>query len=57
MNFRDNAGISYYEHNNKLGFSGISRHFNYSQRSNCQVNLDAGFDEHNAGEIEFMLEN
>lgn len=59
MSFRtNNYGGSYLDHN-KLGYSSVSKNHGYSNRSNIEPYLDQGIynDDHNFGEIEFMLEN
>lgn len=56
-NFRsNNYGTSYYDQP-KMGFSSVSKNYNYSARSTDKINIDGAGDEHNFGEIEFMLES
>lgn len=58
-NFRGNNVGASYEYANRLGHSSISRNHGYSQRSRlCDISDQGGLNEdHNFGEIEFMLEN
>ena len=58
-NFRGNNIGASYDYHNKMGYSSVSRNYGYSQRSIHPVILDQGAfnDDHNLGEIEYMLEN
>ena len=54
MNYRPNNFPSYYENNQRLGHSNVSRGFGQSYRSKSSFMLDPG-DDHNMAEVEFML--
>ena len=57
MSFRTNNYAGSYLDHNKLGYSSVSKNHAYSNRSNPIWYLDQGGygDDHNFGEIEFML--